>query len=107
MYLVSINDDKEKSDLLHFLLSQTCLLSAVSTVSTVKLGVTEKRGVCVKLRDQLETLERETSAKLAEMDRYSKDMQVNFSSPFNSYASKSSNQRLSLNFLRVHKTMVQ
>lgn len=47
----------------------------VSTVSTVKLGVTEKRGVCVKLRDQLETLERETSAKLAEMDRYSKDMQ--------------------------------
>lgn len=48
----------------------------VSTVSTLKVGVTEKKGTCMKLRQQLEALEKETSAKLAEMDQYNKDMQV-------------------------------
>lgn len=47
-----------------------------STVSSLKVGVTEKKGACTKLRQQLEALERETAAKLAEMDRYNKDMQV-------------------------------
>lgn len=45
-------------------------------MSALKVGVTEKKGACTKLRQQLEALERETSAKLAEMDRYNKDMQV-------------------------------
>lgn len=30
----------------------------------------------MKLREQLEALEKETAAKLAEMDQYKKDMQV-------------------------------
>lgn len=47
-------------------------------MSALKVGVTEKKGACTKLRQQLEALERETSAKLAEMDRYNKDMQVSF-----------------------------
>ncbi|XP_075906136.1 intersectin-2b isoform X2 [Nelusetta ayraudi] len=46
-----------------------------TTVSSLKVGVTEKKGACTKLRQQLEALERETAAKLAEMDRYNKDMQ--------------------------------
>lgn len=49
-----------------------------TTVSSLKVGVTEKKGACTKLRQQLEALERETAAKLAEMDRYNKDMQVRF-----------------------------
>lgn len=48
----------------------------MSTASTLKVGVTEKKDVCVKLRQQLEALEKETAAKLAEMDQYNKDMQV-------------------------------
>ncbi|XP_056135301.1 intersectin-2b [Lampris incognitus] len=47
----------------------------VSTMSTLKLSVTEKNGGCRKLREQLETLQRETAAKLAEMDQYNKDIQ--------------------------------
>ncbi|XP_026233590.1 intersectin-2b isoform X2 [Anabas testudineus] len=46
-----------------------------STMSTLKMGVTEKKGSCMKLREQLEALEKETAAKLAEMDQYKKDMQ--------------------------------
>ncbi|XP_067448433.1 intersectin-2b isoform X2 [Thunnus thynnus] len=46
-----------------------------STMTTLKLGVTEKKGTCMKLQEQLETLEKETAAKLAEMDQYNKDMQ--------------------------------
>lgn len=53
-----------------------CFFFTASTVSTLKVGVTEKKGVCVKLRQQLEALEKETAAKLAEMDQYNKDMQV-------------------------------
>ncbi|XP_008298693.1 intersectin-2b isoform X2 [Stegastes partitus] len=47
----------------------------VSSLSTLKRGVTEKNGKCMKLRDQMEALEKETAAKLAEMDQYNKDMQ--------------------------------
>ncbi|KAM7423893.1 hypothetical protein PAMA_000317 [Pampus argenteus] len=46
-----------------------------STMSTLKMGVTEKKGTCMKLQEQLETLEKETAAKLAEMDQYNIDMQ--------------------------------
>uniref|UniRef100_A0A3Q0RKA4 Intersectin 2b n=1 Tax=Amphilophus citrinellus TaxID=61819 RepID=A0A3Q0RKA4_AMPCI len=46
-----------------------------STISTMKMSMTEKKGTCVKLREQLEVLEKETAAKLAEMDQYNKDMQ--------------------------------
>uniref|UniRef100_A0A7N6AYB1 Intersectin 2b n=1 Tax=Anabas testudineus TaxID=64144 RepID=A0A7N6AYB1_ANATE len=49
-----------------------------STMSTLKMGVTEKKGSCMKLREQLEALEKETAAKLAEMDQYKKDMQVSW-----------------------------
>uniref|UniRef100_A0A7N5ZTS7 Intersectin 2b n=1 Tax=Anabas testudineus TaxID=64144 RepID=A0A7N5ZTS7_ANATE len=45
-----------------------------STMSTLKMGVTEKKGSCMKLREQLEALEKETAAKLAEMDQYKKDI---------------------------------
>lgn len=45
-------------------------------MSTLKVGVAEKKGTCLKLRQQLESLERETAAKLAEMDQYNKDVQV-------------------------------
>lgn len=45
-------------------------------MSTLKAGVTEKKGTCVKLRQQLEALEKETAAKLVEMDQYKRDMQV-------------------------------
>uniref|UniRef100_A0A667ZXI7 Intersectin 2b n=1 Tax=Myripristis murdjan TaxID=586833 RepID=A0A667ZXI7_9TELE len=46
-----------------------------STMSTLKLNVIEKNGSCRKLREQLEALEKETAAKLAEMDQYNKDIQ--------------------------------
>lgn len=45
-------------------------------MSTQKVGVTEKKGACMKLNQQLEALEKETAAKLAEMDQYNKNMQV-------------------------------
>ncbi|TNN60807.1 Intersectin-2 [Liparis tanakae] len=47
----------------------------VSSVSSLKVGVTEKKGTCLKLREQLDVLERETAAKLSEMTKYHKDMQ--------------------------------
>ncbi|XP_023150163.2 intersectin-2b isoform X2 [Amphiprion ocellaris] len=47
----------------------------VSTMSTLKVGVTEKNVKCMKLRDQLEALEKETAAKLAEMDQYNNNIQ--------------------------------
>ncbi|XP_069549849.1 intersectin-2b isoform X1 [Brachyistius frenatus] len=50
----------------------------VSTMSTLTVGVTEKKGACLKLRDQLQALEKETAAKLAKMDQYNKDMQPLF-----------------------------
>lgn len=39
-------------------------------------GVMEKKGMCLKMREQLGVLEKETAAKLSEMDQYNKDMQV-------------------------------
>ncbi|XP_049450197.1 intersectin-2b isoform X2 [Epinephelus fuscoguttatus] len=47
----------------------------VSTMSTMKVAATEKKATCVKLREQLEALEKETAAKLSEMDQYNSDMQ--------------------------------
>ncbi|KAM6943444.1 intersectin-2b [Xenentodon cancila] len=47
----------------------------VSTMSTLKATVAEKKGTCIKLREQMEALEKETAAKLAEMGQYNKDMQ--------------------------------
>ncbi|XP_067344723.1 intersectin-2b isoform X2 [Channa argus] len=47
----------------------------VSSMSALKVGVSEKKGTCMQLREQLEALENETAAKLAEMDQYNKDMQ--------------------------------
>ncbi|KAL3065306.1 hypothetical protein OYC64_015474 [Pagothenia borchgrevinki] len=46
-----------------------------STVSVLTGGVTEKKGMCLKMREQLGVLEKETAAKLSEMDQYNKDMQ--------------------------------
>uniref|UniRef100_A0AAQ4R6B1 Intersectin 2b n=1 Tax=Gasterosteus aculeatus aculeatus TaxID=481459 RepID=A0AAQ4R6B1_GASAC len=37
--------------------------------------VTEKKGTCLKLREQLEALEKEAAAKLTEVDAYNRDMQ--------------------------------
>lgn len=48
----------------------------VSSMSTLKVSVSEKKGTCMKMREQLNALEKETAAKLTEMDRYNKDMQV-------------------------------
>ncbi|XP_074522981.1 intersectin-2b [Halichoeres trimaculatus] len=48
---------------------------SVSTMSTLKAGVTEKKGTCMKLRQQMDAMEKETAAKLAEMDQYNKDLQ--------------------------------
>uniref|UniRef100_A0A3B3RLK1 Intersectin 2 n=1 Tax=Paramormyrops kingsleyae TaxID=1676925 RepID=A0A3B3RLK1_9TELE len=44
--------------------------------STSGEGVTEKDIVCRKLKEQLDTLEKETSAKLSEMDQYNVDIKV-------------------------------
>uniref|UniRef100_A0A671UUI1 Intersectin 2b n=1 Tax=Sparus aurata TaxID=8175 RepID=A0A671UUI1_SPAAU len=51
------------------------ILFLVSAMSALKIGTTEKKGTCMKLREQLEALEKETAAKLADMDQYNKDMQ--------------------------------
>lgn len=40
------------------------------------MSVIEKKRTCGKLQEQLEVLEKETAAKLAEMDKNNKDMQV-------------------------------
>uniref|UniRef100_A0A665V192 Intersectin 2b n=1 Tax=Echeneis naucrates TaxID=173247 RepID=A0A665V192_ECHNA len=44
-------------------------------VSTLNADVSKKRGSCMKLKEQMQALEKETAAKLAEMDQYNKDMQ--------------------------------
>ncbi|XP_037651143.1 intersectin-2b isoform X2 [Sebastes umbrosus] len=46
-----------------------------STMSALKVAVTEKKGTTVKLQEQLQSLEKDTAAKLSEMDQYNKDMQ--------------------------------
>ena len=50
--------------------------SPVSTMSTLKRSASEKDGVCRKLKQQLDALENETAAKLADMDQYQNDIQV-------------------------------
>ncbi|XP_029281824.1 LOW QUALITY PROTEIN: intersectin-2-like [Cottoperca gobio] len=46
-----------------------------STMSTLNVVFTEKKGTCLKLREQLGVVEKDTAAKLSEMDQYNKDMQ--------------------------------
>uniref|UniRef100_A0A674BGH9 Intersectin 2b n=1 Tax=Salmo trutta TaxID=8032 RepID=A0A674BGH9_SALTR len=48
----------------------------VSTMSMLKRSASEKDGVCRKLKQQLDALENETAAKLADMDHYQNDIQV-------------------------------
>uniref|UniRef100_A0AAR2IZ48 Intersectin 2a n=1 Tax=Pygocentrus nattereri TaxID=42514 RepID=A0AAR2IZ48_PYGNA len=45
-------------------------------VSDMKQSVSEKDLSCRKLKEQLDALERETTAKLCEMERYNRDMKV-------------------------------
>lgn len=45
-------------------------------MSTLKRSASEKDGVCRKLKQQLDALENETAAKLADMDHYQNDIQV-------------------------------
>ncbi|XP_061735340.1 intersectin-2-like isoform X2 [Nerophis ophidion] len=46
-----------------------------SAISTLKLSVTERKGACIKLKGQLDALEKETAVKLEELDRYNRGMQ--------------------------------
>lgn len=59
-----------------FVACLTLFLHVASTISTLKVVVTEKKGTCLKLREQLEALEKEAAAKLTEVDAYNRDMQV-------------------------------
>lgn len=52
-------------------------LSPATVVTTFQKGVTDKDLSCRKLKEQLDTLEEEMAAKLADMERYKKDIQVN------------------------------
>lgn len=45
-------------------------------MSALKVGITETEASCMKLRQQLEALAKETAAKLAETNHYNKVMQV-------------------------------
>uniref|UniRef100_A0A8C5GVI1 Intersectin-2-like n=1 Tax=Gouania willdenowi TaxID=441366 RepID=A0A8C5GVI1_GOUWI len=47
-----------------------------STLSTLMVGVTEKRANCFKLQQQRDALEQDTAAKLAEMDQYNSEIQM-------------------------------
>ncbi|KAM6906233.1 intersectin-2a isoform 2-T2 [Lycodopsis pacificus] len=51
-------------------------LNKISPVTLTSLAgtVTEKGGNCRRLKDQLDTLERETTDKLAQMEQYNKDL---------------------------------
>lgn len=49
---------------------------AAAELSTLSGSVTEKGVHCRQLKDQLDTLERETSEKLDQMDQYNKELQV-------------------------------
>uniref|UniRef100_A0A8K9UVM2 Intersectin 2b n=1 Tax=Oncorhynchus mykiss TaxID=8022 RepID=A0A8K9UVM2_ONCMY len=48
----------------------------VSTISSLKSSTSQKDGACRDLKQQLDALEKETAAKLADMDHYQKDIQV-------------------------------
>uniref|UniRef100_A0A8D3DTV4 Intersectin 2b n=1 Tax=Scophthalmus maximus TaxID=52904 RepID=A0A8D3DTV4_SCOMX len=66
----------------------------VSSMSTLKVSVSEKKGTCMKMREQLNALEKETAAKLTEMDRYNKDMQVGID--YNPHETKQKNVHYNL-----------
>lgn len=53
----------------------------VSSIATMKVTAAERKGTCLKLREQLEALEKESSMRLAEIERYNKDMQVFINAP--------------------------
>lgn len=53
-----------------------CLVAVALTSLTG--SVTEKGVNCRRLKDQLDTLERETTDKLAQMEQYNKELKVSF-----------------------------
>lgn len=54
----------------------SCLCFAAGTLTSLTGSVTEKGMNCRRLKDQLDTLERETTDKLAQMDQYNKELKV-------------------------------
>lgn len=52
------------------------VLSSAAGVNDVKNKTCEKDLSCRKLKEQLDALERETTAKLSEVERYKQDMKV-------------------------------
>lgn len=50
-------------------------------MTTLQKSVTDKDLSCRKLKEQLDALEKEMTAKLGDMDQYKKDIQVNSLSP--------------------------
>lgn len=54
----------------------SCLCSAAGTLTSLSGSVTDKGANCRRLKDQLDTLEKETTDKLAQMDQYNKELKV-------------------------------
>lgn len=52
------------------------LCFAAGTLTSLSGSVTDKGVNCRRLKDQLDTLERETTDKLAQMDQYNKELKV-------------------------------
>lgn len=52
------------------------MLFAAAELSTLTGSVTEKGVHCRRLKDQLDTLEKETTEKLDQMEQYNKELQV-------------------------------
>ncbi|XP_056873160.1 intersectin-2-like isoform X3 [Takifugu flavidus] len=65
----------EKKKLTEKLKKMTLSNKSVPAMSALKVGITETEATCTKLRQELESLEKETAAKLAEMNHYNKVMQ--------------------------------
>jgi len=59
-----------------FLLFVFFLHVAAATVNILQRNMEEKDLTCRKLKEQLNTLEKETAVKLADMDQYKKEIQV-------------------------------
>lgn len=57
-------------------LLSSCLRFAGGTLTSLTGSVTDKGVNCRRLKDQLDTLERETTDKLAQMDQYNKELKV-------------------------------
>lgn len=57
-------------------LLSSCLCFAAGTLTSLTGSVTNKGVNCRRLKDQLDTLERETTDKLAQMDQYNKELKV-------------------------------